>query len=849
VTVDARCLIATDLGILKDGSGLSEDHSQETGLVTYRGSFIFDGLHTPVRGQVIQLAYARPQYGTSGLLTRFYPRLHVISSSADPFANITTVEVGCALTLQSSRTDIPSYKASENPPAWWSALSPDRQAVVPPTISAQGVINYCLAALGISLASGSATTSDTFLRNEIDLSGGCVSVLSDLLRSSLLIGHMTPAGELLVRPVELSAANGPVLTRNNLLSLQSISGRDGAEQVIVEYDAVEIPKSSDDIDSVDINSDEQKLRDWELEIVIGPVEEYLIVFFGLTKVFGQGGQESVGPNNSRGTKIYQVTQTTTTRTQYQTFEWVDTEGKPQSQDLAITRAKTISTGSGGPGFDVFNYYYPSTGGIPGGGSETTIYTYVIEPEGPRLVREETNTTMSSTSFSSIVPYYGNENGKLVQEKDLDSSKVIVDYMVDKDAGLTKTVTTRYTSQIKTQSGITALYGNISNAQNSFQVQQAVDASEGQTKVSVETRINYGREFGLQERPTAQARQRDALTGAFIDDNSLVNSGNTGSSYGQREPQVVNTNYAFGGAAPNVLSTATYRLPFAPDDFVTATNGISTGVVDLNLIRGNARGRALEYGRIQNAIAFGQANGVEVTTAPWELPSAPFAPVYIDVSGLSTAFRVHGRNWEIRNGAMVVTADLMLVGTAGRLTGQTPIAWMPLTSSTGALNSLGAPSGSGELLPANTITLPSGFNPAAPGSVWTSLPTTGSDTYGPSRTPAAIAPPFVQTTRILAISRSAVVVTELLYSTVPITESIVAVSRSKALTRWVNVTAVPLTTITLTAPVPSVFGAVTVFAPVSTVTLTAVSPSVFITAPVFPPVSALTLTAPVPVIEP
>lgn len=848
MTVDARCLIATDLGILKDGSGLSEDHSQETGLVTYRGSFIFDGLHTPVRGRVIQLAYARPQYGTSGLLTRFYPRLHVISSSADPFANITTVEVGCALTLQSSRTDIPSYKASENPPAWWSALSPDRQAVVPPTISAQGVINYCLAALGISLASGSATTSDTFLRNEIDLSGGCVSVLSDLLRSSLLIGHMTPAGELLVRPVELSAANGPVLTRNNLLSLQSISGRDGAEQVIVEYDAVEIPKSSDDIDSVDINSEEQELRDWELEVVIGPVEQYLIVFFGLTITYGPGGIESSGPNESRGTKIHRVTQTTTTRTQYQTFGWVDVEGKPQSQDLAISRSKQITAG-GNLGFDTSRFYYPSTGGIPGGGSETTIYTYVTEPEGPRLVREETNTIMSSTSFSSIVPFYGSEFGTLVREKDLDSSKVIVDYVVDKDAGLTKTVTTRYTSQVKTQSGINALYGNISNAQNSFQVQEAINASEGQTKVSVETKINYGREFGLQERPTAQARQRDALTGAFIDDNSLANSGTVASSYGQREPQTVTTSYSFGGSGATTLSTATYRLPYAPDDSITATNGTSTGIVDLNLVRGSARGRALEYGRIQNAIAFGHANGVEVTTAPWELPSAPFAPVYIDVSGLSTAFRVHGRNWEIRNGAMVVTADLMLAGTAGRLTGQTPIAWMPLTSSAGALNSLGAPSGSGELLPANTITLPSGFSPAAPGSVWTSLPTTGSDTYGPNRTPAAIAPPFVQTTRILAISRSAVVVTELLYSTVPITESIVAVSRSKAVTRWVNVTAVPLTTITLTAPVPSVFGAVTVFAPVSTITLTAVSPSVFITAPVFPPVSALTLTAPAPTIEP
>jgi hypothetical protein len=782
VTVDPRCLLATDLGILLDGSGLSEDHAQETGLVTYRGTFIFDGLHTPARGRVIQVAYVRPQYGASGTLSRFYPRLHCISSSADPFANggtgITTVEVGCALTLKAERRDAITYRAIDHPPTWWSALTADRRAVVPPPIAAQGVIEFCLDRLGISLAAGSATSPDVFLRNELDLSGGYVQVLSDLLKDALLVGHINPAGELFVQPIALSPGNGPVLTRNELISVQPINDRGGAEQVTVDYDAVEIP-GTDTADSIDINSDEQKLRDWELEVVIGPPEEYLIVFFGLTKTTDAGGFTSVKPNDFRGTRAFQVTQTTTTRTNYQTFTWKDVEGKPQTRDLAISRTKTVTTGNGAFGFDTFNFYYPSTGGIPGGGSEVTTYSYAIEPEGPRLTREETNTTTSSLGFSSIVPYYGFEGGQLVQEKEVDTAKVIVEYVVDKDAGLTKTVTTRYSSQIKTQSGMIAVFGNLSTAQNDAQAQEAVDAGKNSTKVSVETKINYGRDFGLQERPSAQSRQRDALTGAFIDDNSLISSGTVSSSKGQREPQTVTATYIFGGAESELLSTATYRLTYAPDDFVTATNGISTGIVDLALVRGNARGRALEYGQVQNAIAFGHANGVEVTTAPWELPSPPFAPVYVDVSGLSTAFRVHGRNWEVSNGCMIVTADLCLVGTAGRLTGGTPVPWMPLTSAAGDLNALGAPSGSGELLPANTISLPGGFNPAAPGAVWSSLPTNGSDTYGPNRTPAAIAPPYMQTVLSLACSRSIAVTTELLYSLTPITEQIEAVSRSTA----------------------------------------------------------------------
>ena len=830
MTVDARCLIATNLGRLLDGSGLSEDHAQETGLITYRGSFVFDGLLTPDRGQVIELAYVRPQAGVGGLVGRFYPRLHAISSTADPFANRTTVEVGCALTLNSDKNDAVAYRALNLPPSWWTDLSPDRQLVVPPTISAAAVIDYCLSAIGITLAPGSLTSPDTFLREEIDLSGGYVSVLNDLLRSALLVGHMTPQGQLLVRSADMSTVDtGPVLTRSNLLSLQGIGGRSGSEKVIVEYDAVEIPgldpNDTKEVE-VDANSDEQKLRDWEKEVVIGPVEEYLIVRFGLTIKYGPGGIESSGPNESRGTQIARVTQTTTTETKYKTFEWTDAEGKKQSQDLAIQRVKTITTGNGSPiGFDTSKFYYPSTGGIPGGGREVTNYTYVVEPDGPRLVREETNTRMTSLSFSSIVPHYGNNGfGSLIQEREVDSAKVIVDYTVDKDAGLTKTVTTRYSSQVKTQSGIIALYGNISNAQNPPQVQEAIDASTNPTKVSVETRINYGREFGLQERPSAQARLADALTGALDDDNSLKNSGTVVTSFGQRTPKTVTTTYSLGGAGADLFSSVTYRVPFSPDDYITALPAPTVGVTNVTLLSGGARARAYEYGRIQNAIAFGHSCGVEITTAPWELPSEPFAMVYVEVSGLSTAFRVHGRNWEIRNGVMVVTADLALVGTAGRLLSTTPVPWVPLTSDPGDLNVLGVPSGSGAILPANTIALPSGFDPDVPGSIWASLPTDGSDVFGPSRTPAAIAPPFTISTTILSISRSAIVVTELLYSVAPVTEEILAISRSKGFVPE----PVPTTVLALDAPPPTIEGTSGVV--------------------VAPPIVELTLASPAPVIE-
>lgn len=837
MTVDPRCLIATDLGILLDGSGLSEDHAQETGLVTYRGTFIFDGLHTPARGRVIQVAYARPQYGISGTLTRFYPRLHVISSSADPFSNITTVEVGCALTLKAERRDAIVYRAIDHPPAWWSALSSDRQAVVPPIIAAQGVIEFCLDQLGITLASGSATSPDVFLRDEIDLSGGYVEVLSDLLKDALLVGHINPAGELFVQPIELSPGTGPVLTRTELISLQPINDRGGAEQVTVDYDAVEIP-GTDTVDSIDINSDEQKLRDWEFERTIGPPTTYIIEAIGARFAIGIGSVEL--PPESRFKIPVEATQVSENRSTYQTFTYTDNDGKQQTQDLVTRRvATTRSSVKGKLYFAMLDaifwagstpvpaFIFPPSGAIPYDTDTITEYTYETTAEGPRLKTELTRTFHTAPKFATALPietWIVEDVLATLPDESTEVSRVLVENEVDEVSGLTKRKTTRWAASAKTQPGSQASRLAFEGIITQDDFESALDAAKPLVMEGTEVTISLGRQSGLQSRPSAQARQRDALTGAFLDDNSLTNSGTVASSYGQREPQTVTASYSFGDAGSELLNTATYRLTYAPDDFVTATNGISTGIVDLALVRGNARGRALEYGRIQNTIAFGHANGIEVTTAPWELPSPPFAPVYLEVSGLSTAFRVHGRNWEISNGCMILTADLMLVGTAGRLTGFTPIPWMPLVGDPAVLNALGAPAGSGELLPANTITLPGGFDPDAPGTVWSSLPDDGTDTYGPNRTPANIAPPYVPTVDILAISRSAAVVTELLYSVAPITEDIVAVSRSRAFVYPPT----PVADLDLTAPVPVVEGTDGVFT--------------------FPPRANMALTAPVPVIE-
>jgi hypothetical protein len=802
MTVDARCLIATDLGILKDGAGLSEDHAQGLGLITYRGTFPFDGVFAPARGRVIQLAYARPQYGASGLLTRFYPRLHVISSSADPFANQTTVEVGCQLELMRNRKDSVVFRAVDNPPAWWTALNPGVQPRVPPVIEMQKVVQFCLDALGIPLASGSVTTADVKVMEEFDLSGGYVQALDDILRSSLLIGHMTPQGQLLVRSVDLAPAPGPVLRRGNLLSLQPINDRGGAEQVVVEFDAIEAPAglAPDDgtdtpaeigtVDTTDPEEQEQQaLREWEFERTISPPTTFEIFVRGRRFQIGIGPGEPLEPNEPIRIEVEAI-QTSESRTTYKTYEWRDEDGRQQKQDLAIKReSRTRSSLKMSTAlFFAMNeslYVMQPSGNIPHDTDQVTEYEYIIEPGGPRLAKEVTRDFHSKAKFVTALPIINYDYEAAFAALPFDAVEVArseVINEVDEVSGLTKRKTTRWAASGKTQNGAVAAVIGSEDMANATDFNAVVKAAQPLVCLGTEVQIGIGRQFGMQSRPSPQARLVESLLTKPKDDKSLTSSGTVGSSAGQGEPQVVTSSYQFGGAGTEGWNTNNLQLPYAPDDFISGVNGSASGQIDLFLTRGRARQRALEYGRIQNALDFGHANGIEITTAPWELPSPPLAAVYIEESGVSTAFRVNGRNWEFRNGSAIVTADLCLVGSAGQLIGETPVNWTPQPADPTDLPELGAPSGSGELLPANTITLPGGFNPAAPGAVWSSLPTTGSDTFGPSRSPSSIAPPYIQTVKSLAVSRALAITTELLYSLTPITEDITAVSRAVAETK-------------------------------------------------------------------
>jgi hypothetical protein len=220
MAIDVRCNIICSLGQVISGN-VGDDLRGEPGLARTTGTVVIEGLHLPARGTEVQLAYHRPQAGT---ITRFPRRLRVMRATADPYRNITTVELGCLLALRFSVAD--------------------RAATLPLTlflstgyISAQAALAYCLQKAGIPLASGSRALLFRFFRDSIDLSSGYLSVANDLIKSECCWGVLNAAEQLVIQKIDLSAATtAGVLGDYDLIDLQPVTGgQDPADEATVNY--------------------------------------------------------------------------------------------------------------------------------------------------------------------------------------------------------------------------------------------------------------------------------------------------------------------------------------------------------------------------------------------------------------------------------------------------------------------------------------------------------------------------------------------------------------------------------------------------------------------------------------
>lgn len=241
---DVSCQVVTNLGQLISGEA-SEDHIQDSGLIKVQGVLRFHGIVTPPRGAVVQVAYARPQVG---LITRFPRTLRVLRSHADPYRRVSTVDVGCRLTLNAevaSTTD--QFVARQNRPVWHTTLDslvagarPQPGTVeaaaydklmarlrrsVFPSVNSQAVANYIVSRLGMTIAPGSTVLTYNRLIEAVSFEDGYLNKLSDIIKSHRCIGFLDDQERLVIRRLNLRQPGpGPVLTDADILDLQQITG-------------------------------------------------------------------------------------------------------------------------------------------------------------------------------------------------------------------------------------------------------------------------------------------------------------------------------------------------------------------------------------------------------------------------------------------------------------------------------------------------------------------------------------------------------------------------------------------------------------------------------------------------
>jgi uncharacterized membrane protein YgcG len=106
------------------------------------------------------------------------------------------------------------------------------------------------------------------------------------------------------------------------------------------------------------------------------------------------------------------------------------------------------------------------------------------------------------------------------------------------------------------------------------------------------------------------------------------------------------------------SNAIYRMPFAPDDVFRWVDGIR------RLIPGGAKEAARKFGRTEFRLQLGHAYGQNIVTGWNEIPTEDLAPVYIRINGIQAAFLTDATSYAWDGNGMVVSSDLMLLGTNG-----------------------------------------------------------------------------------------------------------------------------------------------------------------------------------------
>jgi hypothetical protein len=295
----------------------------------------------------------------------------------------------------------------------------------------------------------------------------------------------------------------------------------------------------------------------------------------------------------------------------------------------------------------------------------------------------------------------------------------------------------------------------------------------------------------------------------------------------------------GSWVVNPLSTvtATYDMPFTPDDHFVYVKGIP------KLVRGNAAAAAAKFGEIESALDIGHAYGQNIVTGWNETPTLDLAPIYLQVAGIEGAFLMDSTSYAWGPDGMVVSSDLMLLGVSGYYGASAPASsWLRLPVPVAGLQQVTAGT-TGTASKANSIAIPVGFNARNPGAVLAALPSNGADSYALFRGSQNLIGPTLGLEQTTLATEPALVAREFPYQLV-VTPEAAVLATGPAIKESTIITP-PAAGTSVAALAPVVASGASVAIPVAVVSVAALVPVVQLTRVVEVPAAALTIGALVP----
>ena len=785
-----RARVYCSLGELIGGQ-FADTYLQQAGLIFCRGTIELAGIYRPSIGTPVDFAYTRG----AATAARIPRRLRVLSSFADPFTKRTTVQVGCKLSLMQETRKIdkatPEQTYAALGPSGGSGIQVAKEYLAPP-IAASVVANQCLTAIGVTPAAA-LPLLNFYTSDEIDLSTGYVQILGLLLESELYVGWMNEDDELEVRNLQNdSGALGPVLNATNCFALSPIgTGALPAEEVSVIYEPVGLKSKSINESTPD---EEDKLDDasgWNNVTTYGSLVFYRIDYAGGTYV---GSYIPVQTTVSEYVNGQVISTTTTTSKPYAAVA-----GKYASQALSnglsvpLSRvaARTVTT----------NQYDDQQRQV-----QSTVIEYISLAEFAGTL--DLTYVFSPTDFVTIPT-----SGSVVRTRTVTTWQY--------SGSLVRRSTSRYVNWALSQNGQQAINASRENIATSGDTANFVNAVIGEPAYEGEEVTVSDSGPQTQRLPGPASLTRDVYGKTLV-----------------RTKEVATSTLSFSAITSE--TGITFALPFTGHDYFNSLVAGQWQTVDTSE---RTRSLALNYGRIQNRLRLGNSQGVSLQIPVELLPTSPFDALYLQADGLTGQYRANGMSWTFDQNGIVGQVDALFWLATGQA-GTPGAIWFPMPPGVSSLPTTPSATVNGSPAPANSGSLPGGWNPAAPDltALFGALPTGVAPVFPSTLDVETGLEPFNETVALDAVTRSVLSVVDVPFSLVPQSDAADMVTRSLFVGAEVVLVEAPVTALTLTAFAPAVYVPVVVGVPLTTLTLTAFAPIVYTPVTVNVPSTPLTLTA-------